>query len=150
MRETLEQLRRLDAGALYRMLWGYSNEQLLESEAVTLVNFLSHKDLDFRQLAYWNLRDITGDNRGIDLPHRDEPKRQVEIKRWRERLEKNEIVHPDQPRAGAPPQTAPPEGDPKPPAITPPSDTPPPAAENGAAAAKTTDPLSRVGAAAGE
>ncbi len=55
-----EKHRGADAPALFRMLWGYTPEQLAGGEAATLVEYLNHDSLDFRVLAFNNLREITG------------------------------------------------------------------------------------------
>ena len=50
-----------DAAALYRMLWGYSAEDLNNGADADLVEGLLHEEsLDYRVLAFWNLQNITG------------------------------------------------------------------------------------------
>ena len=60
VREALERQRSGEAAGLYRMLWGYSDEQLAGGAASELVEDLLHDDLDYRVLAFLSLSDITG------------------------------------------------------------------------------------------
>ena len=46
--------------ALYRMLWGYSLDDLKSGADHDLVKGLSDDSLDFRELSIWNLMNITG------------------------------------------------------------------------------------------
>jgi hypothetical protein len=74
-----------EATALYRMLWGYTDQGLKEKgEDKQLVDLLDHQTLAFRVLAFWNLKDITG----ASLFYRPEyppAKRQQPVARWHER-----------------------------------------------------------------
>ena len=61
VRESFEKLRGEDSGRqLYRMLLGYSKEQLQSGEAERLVDALDNDSLDLRELAFVNLMEITG------------------------------------------------------------------------------------------
>ena len=61
MREAIGLLRTADAKELYRLLWGYSEEQLEKGGAAAqLVKFLEHDQMDVRVLAFVNLASITG------------------------------------------------------------------------------------------
>ena len=76
---------------LYRMLWGYTNDDLRAGADKNLVKALSDDSLAVRVLADWNLRDLTG---GVGLFYRPEQtaaKRQQPIRRWNERLGAGEI-----------------------------------------------------------
>ncbi len=55
-----ETYRGSDGLELYRMLWGYSAEDLAGGAMSKLVEYLNHDSLDFRVLAFQNLREITG------------------------------------------------------------------------------------------
>jgi len=90
LRQALEKEYGKNAPALYRMLWGYTQEGLAEGEAAKLVDYLEHSSLPMRVLSFWNLKEITGLGlfyRPTDLP----TKRQVSVRRWRERLAAGEI-----------------------------------------------------------
>ncbi|HEY1068225.1 MAG TPA: hypothetical protein VGE52_19025 [Pirellulales bacterium] len=70
---------------LFRMLWGYSPEQLREGASLQLVERLDHHELDVRVLAFWNLQTLTG----VGLHYRPELpalQRKPLIDRWKERV----------------------------------------------------------------
>lgn len=79
------------AEALFRMLYGYSDEQLAAGAAEELVAALEHEDLDARVLAFLNLREITGASHYYE-PHGNPKKREQAVRLWRERLEKGDIA----------------------------------------------------------
>lgn len=79
------------AQALFRMLYGYSNEQLAAAAAAELVAALEHEDLDARVLAFLNLREITGASHYYE-PHGNPKKREQSVRMWRERLNKGDVV----------------------------------------------------------
>jgi len=75
---------------LYRMLWGYTDQELQAGEDAKLVGLLEHKDLAFRVLSSWNLKDITG--LGLNYRPEDlEAKRKRSVQEWRRRLESGAI-----------------------------------------------------------
>jgi hypothetical protein len=78
--------------ALYRMLWGYSPDQLEAGDAKRLVEYLSHDDLEFRVLGLWNLHQITGLFIAGYRPEWSEDKRRKGAAAWRQRLESGRIV----------------------------------------------------------
>jgi hypothetical protein len=91
VRQTLEQQRGADAKLLYRMLWGYTADQLVGGEAQNLVDALNSESLDIRVLSFWNLQHITG----VSLfyrPEYPEAKRRSSLTKWRERLNDGKIV----------------------------------------------------------
>ena len=49
-----------DAKQLFRMLWGYTDEDLQTGADRQLVQLLGHETLAVRELAIWNLKEITG------------------------------------------------------------------------------------------
>src|SRR4029077_3589185 len=55
-----ERQRGKDGGELYRMLWGYSKENLADGAAAKLVEYLDHDNMDFRVLAFHNLHQVVG------------------------------------------------------------------------------------------
>jgi hypothetical protein len=76
---------------LYRLLWGFSPQQLAAGEAARLVGLLDSEDLDFRVLSFWNLYRITG----TSLFYRPEyvgAKRQQFVVKWRQKLDNGELV----------------------------------------------------------
>ena len=64
VRESLEKLYSPQAANLYRMLWGYSNKDLIAGEDAKLVKNLDDDNLAVRVLAIWNLKDLTGKDLG--------------------------------------------------------------------------------------
>jgi hypothetical protein len=60
IREAFKTQRGDDGLELYRMLWGYSAEDLAGGVMNKLVEYLNHDSLDFRVLAFQNLHEITG------------------------------------------------------------------------------------------
>ncbi|MCE9603570.1 MAG: hypothetical protein K8U03_01560 [Planctomycetia bacterium] len=78
---------------LYRLLWGFNDEQLKQGTAKALVETLDHDDLDFRVLAYWNLLRITG-FAALSYAPQDPPlKRKTSIVKWQQKLDAGQIVH---------------------------------------------------------
>ena len=93
VRESMERLRNEKGFDLYRMLWGYTNEGLLNNgEAEQLVEFLSSEDLDLRVLSHWNLKKITGKGYTFQ-PNKSESKRRQSLKRWQALLNKGDIKY---------------------------------------------------------
>ncbi|HEX7449121.1 MAG TPA: hypothetical protein VF306_16325 [Pirellulales bacterium] len=87
VRQAFESVRgEKQGGELYRMLWGYSPEQLEEGGAAQLIEWLSHEDLDYRVLSFWNLHHITGFSYYYK-PENTEAKRRTPVQRWRQKLE---------------------------------------------------------------
>ncbi len=70
---------------LYRMLLGYSEAQLVEGEAATLVDRLEHPDLVFRVMSWWNLQKLTGKTFYYQ-PNDSKNKQDPAVKRWRDWL----------------------------------------------------------------
>jgi hypothetical protein len=97
VRETIEKQRSGDARSLYRMLWGYTADQLKAGDAAVLVDNLNSDALDIRVLALWNLRNITGSGL-FYRPEYPEARRRPYLLKWREKLKDGKIVP-----AGTPP-----------------------------------------------
>lgn len=77
---------------LYRMMWGYSDEQLKGGVAKALVETLEHDDLDYRVLAFWNLSKITGQTLTY-LPQDPPLKRRAAVSKWQQKLESGQILN---------------------------------------------------------
>ena len=91
VRLALEQQYPQQAATLYRMLWGYSNQDLEAGEDAKLVQGLKDEEtLAVRVLAIWNLKDITGLGQ-LYQPEQTAAKRQMATRRWEERLAAKEI-----------------------------------------------------------
>jgi hypothetical protein len=80
-------------GQLYRLLWGFTSEQLENGEVLRLIDWLDapDKQLDFRVLSFWNLHHFTG--LGLNYqPAGPEKQRRASIQRWKQKLESGLIV----------------------------------------------------------
>lgn len=94
MREAFQRARGREPGsALYRMLWGYSEQQLRDGAAAQLIDWLAAPDdqLDFRVLSFWNLSHITG-MKLYYQPTEQEKARRQSIQRWKQKLDAGLIV----------------------------------------------------------
>ena len=76
---------------LYRMLWGYTDDDLANGEDANLVRALDDDMLAVRVLAIWNLKDITGLASQYYRPEDTPARRQQPKRRWEERLRAHEI-----------------------------------------------------------
>lgn len=81
-----------DGENLYRMLWGFSPEDLKSGLAEELVKSLDVELLDYRVLAFENLRRITGSTQ-LYQPHLPAARRRTPVAQWRERLKDGEIAY---------------------------------------------------------
>ena len=88
----LERLRGTEALALFRMLRGYSPDDLENGGAQQLVEYLAHDKVDFRVLAFENLKDITQKS-GSYQPWYTEKRRRPLVNRWIEDLKNGLIVY---------------------------------------------------------
>lgn len=91
VRATFEKQRSDDGVQLYRLLCGYTPEQLQAGAARELVDLLDHEDLDFRVLGITNLTEITG-TANFYRPERSIQERQSQVQKWRQRLAAGDIV----------------------------------------------------------
>jgi hypothetical protein len=110
VRATLEKHRPGDAQNLYRLLWGFSEEDLAGGWDARLVDYLDDDSLDFRVLAIELLRRITGRT----LLYRAEntaERRRTHVQRWRERLDSGEIRYETPPPQLPEPSEPPPADD---------------------------------------
>jgi hypothetical protein len=92
VRQTLGLLRSVDSKELYRLLWGYSEEQLAQGAAGQLVKLLEHDQMDMRVLAYSNLVSITG-VWGFYRPERAPAQMKTAIQNWKDRKDKHTIIY---------------------------------------------------------
>jgi hypothetical protein len=92
VRETINLARSADAKDIYRMLWGFSEEQLSAGAAGQLVKFLESEQMDVRVLAHVNLVAITGVP-GFYRPERSPAQMKTAIQNWRDRKDKGQIVY---------------------------------------------------------
>jgi hypothetical protein len=116
IRETLSLLRAADAKDLYRMLWGYTEDQLKKESAAQLVKFLEHDQMDIRVLANANLVSITG-AQGSFLPQKPPTQMKTAIQTWQVKQKAGAITYkgfPPSPMDVYRPAT-PPAGEPRPP-----------------------------------
>jgi len=91
VRKTFEQLHARDASFLYRMLMGFTVDDLKAGEAERLVDGLESEVLAVRVLSYLNLKRLTG--LGINYkPEDSQIKRQQAMRYWRDRLESGELI----------------------------------------------------------
>ena len=94
MREAVQQVAGPAAETLFRMLWGFSSQQLQNGAAERLVEALAHRDLSVRVFAGESLREITGSRHGYRADYHAN-RRQDSIRRWKRRLEDGEIRYPE-------------------------------------------------------
>jgi hypothetical protein len=96
VRQAIEQRHRDDGDQLYRILWGYTAQELDEGEAEELVQYLDHPSSDFRVAAIETLKEITGTT-SLYLPHFTEAQRRSAIFKWREKLNAGQIRYAEVP-----------------------------------------------------
>jgi hypothetical protein len=96
VRLALEKKHGAEARPLYEMLWGYSPEQLQAGAAKKLVDYLSHASLDYRVLAFENLKEITGGT-SLYRPWLPAARRRPGVFRWREQLDNGQIKYKTKP-----------------------------------------------------
>jgi len=92
LRAALEKQSGADGTNMFRMLAGYSADDLAAGGAASLVDGLNHDALDHRVLAFWTLQNITGlPNYGY-YPSEMQKKRTAAVNTWKERLRQGKIV----------------------------------------------------------
>ena len=92
VRAALEKHRGADASALFRMLWGYTSEDLKNGADRDLVDALSHDSQDMRVLSFWNLQNITGLASFGYNPADATAKRKAGVNAWKDKLKKGKIL----------------------------------------------------------
>jgi hypothetical protein len=91
VREAFEHHRGPKGTELYRMIWGYSIEQLQAGAAAQLVKYLDSEDLDFRVLSFWNLSRITGATHYY-RPEFTGARRAVPYRAWEQKLKSGQLI----------------------------------------------------------
>ncbi|MGI9468545.1 MAG: hypothetical protein ACR2OA_15615 [Rubripirellula sp.] len=92
--EVQQAIKKMDAAAevqLFRMLTGYTNEQLETGSDLQLLENLDSADMSVRVLAFENLRRITGVTFNYRAEHDSQARREQYMKKWRVRQRKGEI-----------------------------------------------------------
>ncbi len=79
-------------GELFRMLGGYTADQLKNGAAASLVKSLDHEDLDFRVLSFFNLRRIAPKAASTYRPNSPASVRRPHVTQWELRLERGDLV----------------------------------------------------------
>jgi hypothetical protein len=92
VRAAAERLRGSESKDIYRLLWGYSPEQLEKGAAAQLVRFLEHDQMDIRVLTFYNLGAITGAQE-FYRPERPPAQMRAPIQNWQNRLAKGTIAY---------------------------------------------------------
>ncbi len=90
LQQVLKHQRPQDEAVLYRLFWGFNDEQLQAGDAQRLVQMLEHPALDVRVLAFDNLQRITGKT-FLYRPERDPSLQRRPLQEWRTALSKGEI-----------------------------------------------------------
>jgi hypothetical protein len=91
VRGALEGLYGPDAATIYRMLWGYDAQQLIDGADTNLVKGLDHDRLAVRVVSFSNLKKITGGARLYYRPEYDKSARARSIRSWEKRQKAGEI-----------------------------------------------------------
>jgi hypothetical protein len=91
-KNAFDKQRGADGAALFRMLWGYSADDLQNGAAAQLVEGLSNDGLDYRVLSIWNLRDITGEPNHAYYPENLTRQRTASVNTWKDLLRRGKIV----------------------------------------------------------
>lgn len=93
VRTEFEKQRSGDASALFRMLWGYSADDLKNGAARDLVESLDNIDsLDMRVMSFWNLLDICGPATHGYRPDDKAAKRRTAYNAWKEKARQGKIL----------------------------------------------------------
>jgi hypothetical protein len=92
VRKEIQGSREMDAALLYRLLVGYSPEQLAADGANELIEALEHPELDVRVLAFDNLWRITGAMFNY-RPERKPELNRTAVLRFRERLKEGSLAY---------------------------------------------------------
>ena len=92
VREALERLCGEQAPMLYRMLWGYSPQQLQGRDAEQLVKYLNEDSLYVRVMAFENLRRITKKTL-LYRPEGNVERRKSSVRSWNDQLRDPGIVY---------------------------------------------------------
>jgi hypothetical protein len=113
VRRSLERSFTQDAAPMYRMLWGYSDDDLRAREAYILVNTLKHDTLACRVLAFLNLKRLNGGAEYNYKPTDPVNKRSVGWARWNEWREKLPNARPEEKKPSSTPSSVTPPTKPR-------------------------------------
>jgi len=92
--EVQQAIKKMDAAAevqLFRMLTGYTDEQLASGSDLQLLDNLDSADMSVRVLAFENLRRITGVTFNYRAEQDSQGRREQYLKKWQVRQRKGEI-----------------------------------------------------------
>jgi hypothetical protein len=92
VREEFERIFPKVADQAYRLLFGFSQQQLVEGADESLVGLLDHPSLCVRVLAFENLRRITGMTL-LYRPEVSEELRRSRVRGWRDRMDNRTILY---------------------------------------------------------
>lgn len=92
IRNAVERSRGEQGQTMYRILWGYSPQQLADGAAKQLVERLEHPALDVRVLAFQSLMQITQRNH-MYRPERDVKRQKRALLAWQNALKAGEIAY---------------------------------------------------------
>jgi hypothetical protein len=94
VREAFTKRHNIDADQIYRMLWGYTPDELKAGEDDVLIDTLNHESLDFRVVAIETLKSITGKDRTLYSPEKEsERSRRSGMAFWRELARRDGIEY---------------------------------------------------------
>lgn len=93
VQQSITRMSAAQAPVLFRMLQGFSDEQLAAGGAADLVKWLDHPLMSVRVLAIETLRRITGETLSYRAETDNPGRRESMIKRWETRLNRDGIRH---------------------------------------------------------
>ena len=96
LRQAMEERHGPEGIDLYRLMWGFDDQELAADGAEKLVSYLDHPSSDFRIVAHENLKSITG-RTSLYMPHYVTKTRKRHIFKWKDQLNKGEIVYREPP-----------------------------------------------------
>jgi hypothetical protein len=94
VRTAFEKTRSGDASALFRMLWGYSVDDLKNGAARDLIEAMDSDSLDMRVMSFSNLVSIAGPGTHGYRPEDPAAKRQRAYNAWKEKARQGKIMPP--------------------------------------------------------
>jgi hypothetical protein len=77
---------------LYRMLWGYTGDQINASAGAQLIKFLDSEDLEYRVLSFAALTRLTNGATHFYRPEYPAARRQQYILKWKQRLDSGQLA----------------------------------------------------------
>jgi hypothetical protein len=76
---------------LYRMLWGYTPDQISAGSGAQLIKNLDHEDVEFRVLAIYALVRISGGDTLLYRPEYPAARRSQFVAKWKSRLDSGRL-----------------------------------------------------------